>query len=209
MRLFVALVLGEDFKRDLLEASRPLREVRTELRWERADKLHLTLAFLGEAEADAAELVAAAAERAAADAAPFELSASALRLLPRRAPHTVLAAAADAGAAESAALAARFEAELSALGRAAGTATRAPERRPFAAHVTLARSGRGGFVLGPEERRLAFPVRGAVDSLAVFESVLAPGGSRYAVRESFRLSGSELGCGSPSARRAGPKTKRR
>lgn len=189
MRLFVALLLSEGFKRELLEAARPLREARRDLRWEGADKLHLTIAFIGETGPDAAALVAEAAARTAADAQSFSLSAAGLRGLPRRKPHTALAAALRDGAAETAALAARFEDELEAAGANAGRGFRPRETRRFTAHVTLARAGRGGFRLSEAERDLAFEARGRVEALAVLESTLAPGGSRYAELARFDLAG--------------------
>ena len=48
MRLFLAINLSSEVRRDLFEATAPLRECAPELAWVREPLVHLTLKFLGE-----------------------------------------------------------------------------------------------------------------------------------------------------------------
>lgn len=52
MRLFLAINLPEETKREIAAATEPLRETAPELTWVREPRLHLTIKFLGEQPAD-------------------------------------------------------------------------------------------------------------------------------------------------------------
>jgi 2'-5' RNA ligase len=52
IRLFVALIIPSDIKRDLFNICNKLSEKNEHYRWENPEKIHLTLKFIGEVEED-------------------------------------------------------------------------------------------------------------------------------------------------------------
>ena len=188
MRVFVALVLPESFKHALVEATSGLCSTRNDLRWIRASRLHLTLAFLGDLDDRGTDIAVEAAERAAAESRPFTLTASGLLALPRRGAARVLAASVGEGSAEATALADCFERALADLGRDATYAVRPREARPFTAHITLARAGRASVKFSEDELIPATRASGLTSAMAVYESLLGAGEATY--REIARV---ELG----------------
>jgi 2'-5' RNA ligase len=187
VRLFVALDLPESFKAALLEAAADLRAAREDLRWTPADNIHLTLAFLGELDGKGAALAAEAARRTAEATAPFELSFGGLVAFPRRGAARILAAGMARGSRECAAAAARLEDELERVGAEAAYAFRERERRPFAAHATLARAGRLPARLSAQELDPAADASCRIGTLSVYESVLGRGGPCYRPLAAFPL----------------------
>lgn len=73
-RLFVALCLPEPIRVDLVHAAAPLHDALPNVRWVRAEALHLTLVFLGERPIDQVELISRAMVAAAAERQPFVLA---------------------------------------------------------------------------------------------------------------------------------------
>jgi 2'-5' RNA ligase len=137
----------------------------------REDTIHLTLAFLGEVAADRAALAAEAAR-----AVRFERHAMLLeeaRLWPR---NRIVWAGPHAAPAATAALAEKLRLQLAARGFA-------PEKRPFAVHVTLIRRANARGELPP----LA-PVRWPVEEFVLVRSRLSARGPDYEVLERFAAS---------------------
>lgn len=165
LRLFVAAELPDDVV-DALVAWRPRADA---LRPVAREALHLTLAFLGWREESDARAVAAALR-------PLErpvgaLSLAAARWLPPRRPRVLAVDVAD-GRGELAALQA---AVVGALAEAVGFV---PERRPFLAHVTVARVRSGAPAPRaelPDPPDLGF----AASALTLFRSHLGSAGARY------------------------------
>lgn len=154
--------------------------------------MHLTLAFLGQV-ADERLAGAIDATRAAirADGAdgghrPFDLTIDHSGRFPATGRPSVLWLGVGAGLDELTRLAA-------AAARALADREFALEARPFSAHLTLARVRLDA--TGPELRTIsaafdALPVpelRVRVDRIAVVESRLSPGGSRYTTRADVPL----------------------
>lgn len=143
--------------------------------WERPEKLHVTLKFLGEIEpARSAELLSAA-ERAARSVQPFELCLEGAGVFPPRGLPRVL----WLGIADTSGALARLQQRLESECAAAGFQR---EDRPFHPHVTIARLRRpeGARRLGALHREKGFaPAAFSVNSLVVLRSELGPGGSRY------------------------------
>ena len=179
LRLFVACELPEDVKRGLGRVQDDLRRegVDDALRWVRPDVVHLTLKFLG-----AVPRSELAGLKVALTGAiePF-----ALTLRPATvgsfggARMRVVWAGLEGDVEGLAALAGRIDEALAPLGFER-------ERRPFAAHVTLARVR--DRVTDEERRRAALLVRRyrmpdlpsmTLSEAALMESRLGPGGSSY------------------------------
>ena len=188
-RLFIAVPLDEgalrtvaalvaDLRTDeaAARAATPGAVGRSGLRWVRPEGVHLTLRFLGPTPPSRVGAAAAALEAAAAGVRPIAVRIAGAGAFPRLSAPRVLWLGVDAGAEHLADLAGRLEARLAAAGWPR-------EDRPFAAHLTIARS---------DDATAARPVaealvrRGAVlavswtaDRAILYESRPGPGGARY------------------------------
>lgn len=179
LRLFIACELPEEVRRGLEQVRAGLRRDGTErlLRWVRPDGVHLTLKFLG---AVPRSDVGRVREALAGAVEPFSCSVRAASIgtfggaRPR-----VIWAGLEGDTEGLAALAGRIDEATGQLGFPR-------ERRPFAAHLTLARVREGAG--DDERRRLALQVRGyrmpalpsmTLSEVALIESRLGPGGSVY------------------------------
>jgi 2'-5' RNA ligase len=176
MRLFVGLGLPESITSHLLLLQGGIPNAR----WEPAQKLHLTLQFLGELDGGQAEEVIEALERVRADAFTMTL-AGVGHFPPRGKPRSVWVGIEDP--APVAALHRKIE-------RALATVDVEPDRRKFAPHVTLAR-----LAGSPEHRVAGYLTHHAlfrsaafsVTEFTLYSSVLGPRGSKYRVEAAFGL----------------------
>jgi 2'-5' RNA ligase len=169
LRLFLALQLPDDVCASLARwARRSLDGVRLV----RADALHVTLAFLGRRPRDELEQILAVLRAGVAAAHPIALAPSAWR--ETRSVGMVVLDDRDGAAG---ALARDLHVRLEALG------VYRPERRPWLAHVTVARWHE------PPHLRLAAPRVGTFvpSGAAAYISRLHPSGARYEVLESMPL----------------------
>jgi 2'-5' RNA ligase len=170
--MFVALDLPAEARQALAGWRDALVAGRRDLRPVPAEKLHVTLAFLGWQDESAAERIAAAAF-GAADGPPPVLAPAGLRAVPPRDPRLFaldLEDEAGRGAALQDAVAGALE--------EARVFTR--ERRGFWAHLTLARVRRGerrvpGLPTEPAPPPAAFPAA----ELTLYRSTLRPQGALY------------------------------
>lgn len=170
LRLFVALELPGPVRDALsrwrdqaIGSGRGLRAVDR-------DSLHVTMCFLGWRAASEVEAIAAACEVAAAESAP-QLSLAEPRWLPPRRPR-VLAVELD----DATGSLARAQLALSAVLAAGGWYQ--PEKRPYLAHVTVARVAHGG----RPPRRVLPPVKPLhfdASRVTLFRSRLLRSGARY------------------------------
>jgi 2'-5' RNA ligase len=155
-RLFFALWPDE-----MVRARLAAQVVPFEGRHVAADNLHLTLAFLGDTDADRR----ACCERVAGTVpfTPFELVLTDVQWQRRRGIVWMAAHEIPAGLREL----------VSALNEALAGCGFAPESRPFRAHVTLARKVRRGRPVKSD------PIRWWIDRFWLVSSQLQAGGSRY------------------------------
>ncbi len=201
-RLFVAVPLGDaareavarmmsglgappDGGRDPDPAAPPSAR----LRWVRSANLHLTLRFLGATAAASLPVLESAVERTAGGAAPFEARIAGAGAFPSPArPRAVFLRVGD-GAAALGALADRLSAELAEGGWP-------PAERPFAAHLTLARSdgvpGAAAAVDALAAAAATLDAAWTVDRIVLFESVLGGGPARYVPLRTASLDGAAL-----------------
>jgi 2'-5' RNA ligase len=135
MRAFVALTLAPEVEQavaEFIESMRTARTTRSDgIRWTSRNKLHLTLRFLGNGvAASTLERLAGALEEIANGTACFAIGVRGLGVFPNLSRPRVIWIGLES-------------AELSALAndveRAAVAAGIVPERRTFAAHLTIAR----------------------------------------------------------------------
>lgn len=179
MRLFVALDLPDVVRRELAVWRDRAFAGADELRLVRTEALHVTLVFLGwQEERDVEPITRAVEESAVGQPAPA-LAAGALRAVPPRRARLLALELADPDGRCAAAQAA-----------AAGALERAgfyePERRPFWAHVTLARVKRGRRppAIVPEPPALA-PF--TTEHLTLYRSLLGRDGAVYEPIERWGL----------------------
>lgn len=172
VRSFVALPVDADVRAALAEAGRQLarKPWGDRVRWVPADRMHLTLQFLGDLALDRVDPVAEALAQGSAGSGPIELSLDRVTAFPSPARARVIVAMleADEGLAD---LVARVASALAAVGLP-------PEERPFRPHVTLGRVRRPPLRGARVEATLP-PLRFEVRELILFQSELTPRGARY------------------------------
>ncbi|HUQ33364.1 MAG TPA: RNA 2',3'-cyclic phosphodiesterase [Pyrinomonadaceae bacterium] len=177
VRVFCAVELPLEVRERIAEAIARLREAAPGVRasWERTEKLHITLKFLGEIEQERVEALSNAAQRSASVNSPFTLKVEGAGAFPPRGLPRVL----WLGIADSQGALTRLQKSLEDECAAEGFAR---EERPFRPHLTLARirAPQGARELAQLHQENNFePVEFPVSDLTVLRSDLAPVGSRY------------------------------
>src|SRR5690242_10374153 len=130
MRAFIAIDLPESVRAALAEVQHAVRDAARDARWTRPEGTHLTLKFLGQI-SDAQVQVVVQALAKVERFEPFPIEVKGFGFFPGEKRPRVFWAGLEAPAA-LAELAARIERDLEKIGFA-------PENRPFAPHLTLAR----------------------------------------------------------------------
>jgi 2'-5' RNA ligase len=177
LRVFFAVELPDETRQRVARYVEDLRGRAPQVRasWERAEKLHLTLKFIGEVEAERVEGLKLAAGRAGSGVAPFDISIAGTGAFPPRgAPRVLWLGVLDEGG-RLAELQRRLETECAAEGFPR-------EQRAFRPHLTLARlrAPQGAAQLSTLHTRSDFgPETFTVGELVLVRSELAPGGSRH------------------------------
>jgi len=180
LRLFVACELPGEVREALAAVQRLLQDRGAEgLRWVRPEGIHLTLKFLGEVPARRLETIERALARAVRE--PFRLSVRLGRMgsFGGSTGLRVVWVGLEGDVEELARLAVLVEGALEPLGFPR-------ERRPFAAHLTLARVKEGA---SPQDRRRLFelvhslelppPPGATLETVSLMQSTLEAGGARY------------------------------
>ena len=186
MRLFAAIELPEDVRAALLSAAIDLRSRLGTLdaRWVEPEKLHLTVRFIGHVDDDRAPALIDRIRRPIAEA-PFDVHFSGCGAFPRSGAPRVIWVGITEGATPLVRIHQELNARLEPLGYTA-------ERRPFSAHLTLARVRSVKRSTSVRARVGAFPVpvlRCHVSHVTLFRSHLSPRGSRYEIVAVIPLSG--------------------
>lgn len=177
LRVFCAIELPAEVRARAAQAIARLREAVPGVRasWERVEKLHLTLKFLGEIERERVETLSGAASRAAQDSTSFILALSGASAFPARGNPRVLWLGIEDSTGALAHLQSRLEAECAAVGFKR-------EERAFHPHLTLARirAPQGARELAKTHQETGFErIEFGVADLVLMQSHLGPGGSRY------------------------------
>lgn len=179
MRLFVAIPLADNLVDELKAFVQPLRSRDDGLRWPSPESWHITLQFLGSVRHHQYECIHARLSELQLPPVPIRIDTVGLF------DH---AGVLFAGV--------RSSQELISLERHVVAATTlcgfAPETRPYHPHITLARSkSRDGHrALHQLNNRLRRPpgfTPFLAEEFLLYESIPTPSGSRYEIRERFRL----------------------
>lgn len=177
LRVFCAVELPGDVREQVGARVADLREKFPNVRasWERPEKLHLTLKFLGEIKPSRVEALSDAAGRAAARVSPFHIKLSGAGAFPPRGPARVLWLGVADESGGLSALQRQLEEECFAEGFPR-------EPRPYSPHLTVARlrTPAGVRPLAEHHRESSFESEPfAVSDLVVIRSELGPAGSRH------------------------------
>jgi RNA 2',3'-cyclic 3'-phosphodiesterase len=177
IRLFCAIELPAKVRARAADHIARLREIVPEVRasWERTEKLHITLKFLGEIAAERVEALSGAASSATLSIHPFTLALSGAGAFPPRGNPRILWLGIDDSSGALTRLQSRLEEECASAGFAR-------EERSFHPHLTIARirAPQGARTLAQIHQGTIFEaIEFAVTSLVVMQSELGTGGSRY------------------------------
>ncbi|HEX2755487.1 MAG TPA: RNA 2',3'-cyclic phosphodiesterase [Candidatus Limnocylindrales bacterium] len=186
-RLFVAVPLSESARAAVAEVVERIRADEPEgrgVRWVRLDGLHITLRFLGPTPESRVADVAAAVATTAAGVAPFAIRVAGADAFPPVGRPRTLWLDLDRGVDDLAGLAARLDDALADLGWER-------ERRPFRAHLTLARAD--GVRAGPatvaalRAAAAELAIESPIERVVLFESITGSGRARYIDRADVAL----------------------
>lgn len=176
LRTFIALELSDDARRDLSRLARRLAAPDDGVRWIDAAAVHVTLKFLGDVEERDVPAIAAALDRLAAGAAPFEMRLRGVGCFPPRGNVRIVWAGIEEPSGGLMRLQAGCETALQPLGFR-------PEGRPYSPHITIGRV-RDGRRSAELRSRLSAESTFAgatmpVKQVVLFESRLQRGGAQY------------------------------
>jgi 2'-5' RNA ligase len=187
IRAFIAVPVGDEIRSAVETVEEELKRIGADVKWVKPGNVHLTLKFLGNIRPDDVEPLKAALGEALSGEAGFEAAVAGLGTFPRgRGKPRVVWMGLEEGAERLKDLAARVDDACASLGFE-------HEARPFAGHLTIGRSRRGGGRL-PElaeavTKLLFNPLQLKVDRVNLVRSRLSPEGPTYTVLESFTLGG--------------------
>ena len=185
MRLFLAIDPGEACRNKLAAYIEKARTHTSGIRWVKPEKLHITMAFLGEVHDSRLEQVVSSSQRLTVSHRPFTASVHGSGVFPNwRRPRVVWLGIEDRGALGK--LGADIQAMCLDLGY--------PTDHPFRAHLTI---GRAGQPLSAPQRQglkkaLEVPIGPHpfdVTRVSLLSSKLGAGGSVYSELASFPLGG--------------------
>jgi 2'-5' RNA ligase len=184
-RLFIAVDISENARNIAAEYVFNLRREFTDLRvgWERPEKLHITLKFLGRTEEGLIDEIKLKMSEIASQHDRFMLAMSGNGVFPSSRNPRVLWLGIVDRANELASIAEAVDNETAKLGFE-------PEKRQFRAHLTIARLKEPQASKNLAEKHLKMqytPVYFEVNSLVLYESQLKPTGSVYSKLEEFHL----------------------
>ena len=177
MRLFAGIELDANTREACVHTQERLRDAAFVARYEPAEKLHVTLAFLGSVDDGLVPEVESVLDEAATRVPAFRLTLDKLGAFPHERRPRIIFMGSRAQGAPFRALAAMLRTRYESLGFAFAD--------DAVAHVTIAR------VKGGSARPLPLldiaPVELAVDAVALFESLAGKQTTRYVVRHSAPL----------------------
>jgi len=179
LRLFIAALLPEEVKAALGGYIASLRKVAEGVKWEKEEKLHVTLKFLGEVDEATAEAAAFVTGSRARNYAPFEMSTGNLGGFPNLQTPRIL----YAGLSENPGLSA-LQNEIDEALEPHGFER---ETRRFIQHVTIGRVNGRMRTTGP----LPIPekIQFTISEISIVRSVLGKSGSTYSPLHTFTLGG--------------------
>lgn len=180
MRVFIAVNLSVEAKKELQDLTLKLQKFHWPVRWEKPEKIHITLTFLGELQQLKLEKLRSSVEKACLGVKPFEIFFKGLGAFPDFVRPRVVWVGLKGDLKSLAALQKGIEKELK-------KADILFDKKPFVPHMTIGRVKKGiskGALrdLGKKIaklRKIDFQSRILVDSVEITKSDLLPEGSVY------------------------------
>lgn len=184
-RIFIALDISEEARNRIAEFSAELKRDFSHLRvgWERPEKIHLTLKFLGDTSEKQLAQLGEAVKSAASGFAAFSLLMEKTGCFPSRKKAKILWIGLIDESGNLQNLQERLEEETGARGFE-------KENRSFKPHLTVARlrePERSGELTDAFLQKQFEPVSFEVSAIVIYESKLQPAGSVYSVIERQKL----------------------
>ncbi|MMZ52111.1 2'-5'-RNA ligase [compost metagenome] len=180
MRLFTAIELNEEAKRELVRLQQELKKTLSCRKWQTQSQMHLTLHFLGDLSLQQAELVKQEMEDVAASFSPFSLTLTNMGAFPNlKRPRVIWAGVGghlkDLGSLQQTLAKQLTKGELY------------KEERAYSPHITLGREPR--MEGDPESVRLpdVYPTSWHVSQIVLFHSTLTPKGPIYKTLGTYSL----------------------
>lgn len=189
MRVFVAIDISDEAKKEVGKLYKVLKKKHWKVKWEPAEKLHFTLAFLGPIDESALQLIKLACQKAIENFSFFEVSFKGLGCFPDYDYPRVIWLGLKGDLKFLAALQKKVLNELENCGIFKSLSERILKglKRSFSPHVTLGRVRRE--VRAKERREIGRQLKGlriydlrskiVVDRVVVYESKLLRTGSVY------------------------------
>jgi 2'-5' RNA ligase len=196
MRIFIGIDLAPEVRARIERFIEGVQGFAPDIRWVRAESLHITLKFIGEQPQERVEAVAESLRQI--DRSAFEIHVSGYGFFPTAKAPRVFWVGIQAGR-QLAELAKRIDETVAALGIPR-------EERPYSPHLTLARGGSGRSSGAPKwskgdgpnamfstlEKRLQSMNEidfgnTTADEFILYQSQLSPGGSKYTKLHRFPL----------------------
>lgn len=176
-RVFCAIELPPNVRAAAEEHIARLREVARDVRvsWERTEKLHITMKFVGAIDEMQAKMLSAAASRAVSRIRPFKLTLKGAGAFPPRGNPRILWLGIDEPSGSLSQLQAGLERECE-------SDEFARDNRLFHPHITIARirTPKGATDLArAHENSVLEPIEFSVTQLVVMRSEVSPAGSTY------------------------------
>jgi len=182
IRAFIALPLPETVKDALFEASGMLRKT-IDARWVKPEAMHLTMKFLGNIDEKNLITVGEGLERISSQHSTFEMKLKSLGAFPSLKKARVIWVGIDT---DIIALR-KLSASIDDLAANYGIEK---EKRPFMAHITLARLREPSMInLDVRMQEITF----IIDKLHLYKSELTPQGAKYTLLHSSPFKGKQGG----------------
>ncbi|MBN6188340.1 RNA 2',3'-cyclic phosphodiesterase [Aneurinibacillus sp. BA2021] len=179
MRLFTAIQIQEDAVQELLQLQLAVKQQFVSRKWQPADRMHLTLHFLGELSEQQADTVKQELSRAAAACQPFELCLAGIGAFPSLHKPRVL----WAGIKNEDGRLSDFQQALADRLRQEGLYN---EDRRYSPHVTIAREvSLKEAESGQSSLPAVQPIRWMVHEVTLFRSTLTGKGPLYEVVDTY------------------------
>lgn len=183
VRSFLAIASSDDLRAELLAVVRQLAASGADVRWEREEKLHITLKFLGDVEMTKLETLSVALAAELSGVGAFDLVYEGLGAFPSAVRPRIV----WAGVREHPTLI-TLQRTVERVSSALGVGE--PEDRPFHPHITIGRvkSDRGLSRLTEVLKSVTLqPVSARCSHVLLMRSELHPSGSRYNALKSLPL----------------------
>ncbi len=176
MRLFIAIEIPDDIKREMAKAQERLKRSGVEAGWTRPEGIHLTLKFLGEVEESQVPEIMAALTNAAQNTGGFRIEIAAAGAFPNQKNARVVWLGISGDRDKLATLQAAVEEAMAGLGMER-------EDRDFTPHLTLGRikeiRSRDAWLAALNEMKDIRLTGFEVDHISLMRSELKPSGAVY------------------------------